>query len=777
MLPAKICGIVCALGLLVLQSNAAAAPPVSSAEDYARADAFLRWNAERLVRNDAQGIAWSRDSDRFWYRVRTDRGVEVRWFDVAQGRHGEAFDPNVLAKLLAEHGCPVAAADLPLADYRPAGSQDWAFTITAGCRDPGARAFVYAPAQGRLSDVALSRYQPDAMSPDGRFAAVAADYNLSLRRVSDGVLLPLSRGGQADDYIGSPPDICCRPKLWGRVPDVADVLWSRDGTKILTYRADTRAVRKGHVLTSLKGLGDTYPRPLPGDAVLPTLHPLILETATGRNIPVTGVAPFALSASNLGVLDAQWSADGRQAYILSMARDVRAATLFSVDAASGGSRQIFGQKSTHPLSVGEHGGAWRVSRDGGTLLWAEQPTDATRLARYDLRTGRRLGFVSPETLQFRRLLRWDEDADRVYFLAQGVTGLNPYYRQVFSARTDGRDLRRLTPEPLDHDVTLSPDARLFVDVAGSSTVPNRTLLRRMDGSLVATIEEEDASRLLASGWRAPTPVTTRDARNRFTLYGLLYLPANFDPARHYPLLDLIYPGPNQGPTRVRTFTVDASGNPQSLAQLGIVVLALDASGTAGRGRAFQEAWHTDLANLGIADHVVGIRQLADRYGFIDRARVGIIGASAGGDAAARAMFTYPDVFKVGVSIAGAYDYRQALSRWGERYVGLLQRKPDGSDNYPAPTWQKADQLQGKFLIAFGGRDDNVNPAVPMAMIDALVAADKPFETIMIPGQSHWPWETPWFLTRSWDFLVSNLRGETPPTYTLRPLPPDPGDAP
>jgi dipeptidyl aminopeptidase/acylaminoacyl peptidase len=165
----------------------------------------------------------------------------------------------------------------------------------------------------------------------------------------------------------------------------------------------------------------------------------------------------------------------------------------------------------------------------------------------------------------------------------------------------------------------------------------------------------------------------------------------------------------------------------------------------------------------LPDQVAGIRQLGQRYRWMDLDRVGIWGHSGGGFAAAGAMFRYPDFFKVGISESGNHDNRNYEDDWGERYQGLLGRGSDG-DTYAAEANQThAANLKGKLMLAHGGMDGNVPPYNTYLVVDELVKANKDFDLIVFPNAGHgFGPATFYMMRRRWDYFVRYLLGAEPP---------------
>jgi dipeptidyl aminopeptidase/acylaminoacyl peptidase len=330
---------------------------------------------------------------------------------------------------------------------------------------------------------------------------------------------------------------------------------------------------------------------------------------------------------------------------------------------------------------------------------------------------------------------------------------------------DGGGLTLLTPDDGDHTITLSPSNKYFVDTYSTPAVAPATTVRDMNGKLLVNVEKADISRLVATGWKPPTPITVKARDGKTDLYGLLYTPTTLDSAKKYPIINHIYPGPQTGSVGGRSFN-PARGDAQALAELGFVVLELDGMGTPWRSKAFHDAYYGNMGDNTLPDQIAGMKELAQRYKWIDLDRAGIYGHSGGGFATADAMFRYPDFFKVGISESGNHDNRVYEDDWAERYVGLLQ-----GGNYDDQANQNiAKNLKGKLLLAHGTMDNNVPPNNTLLVVDALIKANKDFDLIMLPNQAHgYGSDSNYMMRRRWDYFVKNLLGVDPPKeYPLGP---------
>ncbi|MGA8165778.1 MAG: S9 family peptidase, partial [Candidatus Acidiferrales bacterium] len=235
----------------------------------------------------------------------------------------------------------------------------------------------------------------------------------------------------------------------------------------------------------------------------------------------------------------------------------------------------------------------------------------------------------------------------------------------------------------------------------------------------------------------------------------------------------IYPGPQTGSVGSRSFSA-ARGDCQSLAELGFVVVEIDGMGTPWRSKKFHEAYYGDMGDNTLPDQVTGMKQLAQRYPWIDIDRAGIYGHSGGGFATADAMFRYPDFFKVGISESGNHDNREYEDDWGEKWQGLLVHNPDGSTSYDNQANQLvAKNLKGHLLLAHGTIDNNVPPYNTLLVVDALIKANKDFDLLMLPNERHgYADDTSYMTRRRWDYFVRYLLGAEPPhEYKMQGAPP------
>jgi dipeptidyl aminopeptidase/acylaminoacyl peptidase len=302
---------------------------------------------------------------------------------------------------------------------------------------------------------------------------------------------------------------------------------------------------------------------------------------------------------------------------------------------------------------------------------------------------------------------------------------------------------------------LSPDRRYFVDTwSRVDHAPVIELRRGEDGKRIAVLEQTGLEALVRAGWRPPERFVAKGRDGVTDIYGIIHRPLNFDPRRKYPVIEQVYAGP-QGAHVPKEFR--AYHKPQTMAELGFIVVQIDGMGTSYRSKAFHDVCWRDLGDAGFPDRIRWIQDAAEHEPAMDLTRVGIYGGSAGGQNAMRALITHGDFYHVAVADCGCHDNRMDKIWWNELYMGW----PVGSHYEECSNAVQAHRLQGKLLLIVGELDRNVDPASTMQVVSALVKADKDFDLLVLPGTGHGAAETVYGNRRRMDYFVRHLLGVEP----------------
>lgn len=743
-----------------------------SPADYARAERLMTYNTTQLVSGGAVSPTWLPD-DRFWYRNATREGFEFVLVDPVRKTRQRVFDQARLAAALARVvDTTIDPMRLPFA--RIELSPDLAFVTFEARR----RRWI-CDVSGTSCE-AVPALPPalrnSVTSPDGRRAVFIRAYNLWVRDLATGQETELTTDGVKD--YGYATD-----NAGWTMSDRPIVLWSPDSRKIATYQQDQRNVGEMYLVESKLGHPalKAWKYPLPGDSIITMIERVIIEVE-GRRVVRLAMPPDQHRSTTCDDVacegagewgDVQWSPDGSRLAFVSTSRDHKRAWLRLADAATGAVREVMQDSSATFFESGFDRVNWKYLPASNEVLWYWHRPEWGHLYLYDLATGRLKNQITGGEWSVLQVLRVDEKERVIYFLGAGREPGDPYFRHFYRVKFDGTGLKPLAPEDADHQISVSPSGRFFVDAYSRPEVPPLSMLRDAQGKDVLTLEKADISRLVATGWKPPMPVTVKARDGKTDLYGLLFRPTNFDSTTKYPIINRIYPGPQTGSVGSRSFAA-ARGDAQSIAELGFVVVSIDAMGTPMRSRSFHAAYYGNMGDNGLPDQVTGMKQLGTRYSWIDLDRAGIYGHSGGGYATAAAMFQYPDFFKVGVSQAGNHDNREYEDDWAEKWQGLLVRNPDGTTNYDNQANQlQAKNLKGKLLIAHGTMDSNVPPYNTLLVVDELIKANKDFDLLMLPNRTHGFGNEPYMVRRRWDYFVRNLLGAEPPRDYKMGAPPAP----
>ena len=749
--------------------------------DYAHAEKFLGYNTNPLVLHSGVRPNWL-PGDRFWYRTMTAEGSEFVMVDPATGAKAPAFDQaKVAAALSSAAGASYNAQHLPFTDFdlsadgqsisfRAAGRR-WKCDVQGNQCAPDAGAQPAGAGQRGGGRGAAARN--DVPSPDGKLTAFIRDYNLWVRDIATGKETQLTTDGVKD--FGYATD-----NAGWTSSDRAILIWSPDSKKIATFQQDQRGVGEMYLVSTKVGHPELkeWKYPLPGDRVITTIQRVVIDLDGPRVIrfkmpPDQHRSTLCddVACSRGEWTDVQWTPDGTHVAFVSTSRDHKQEHLRIADAATGDIRDVLEETVATQYESGMGHANWQYLPASNEVIWPSERDNWAQLYLYDASTGKLKNQITSGEGPVTQLLHVDEKNRVLYFLATGKEkGRDPYFVHLYRIGFDGKGMKLLTPENATHDVTLSSDGRYFVDSYSTPDTPPVAVLRDSDGKLIAKLETADISKLLATGWKPPQTITVKARDGVTDLYGLMFTPTNLDTSKKYPIVNHIYPGPQTGSVGGRNFSA-ARGDAQALAELGFVVVEIDGMGTPWRSKKFHDAYYGNMGDNTLPDQVTGMKQLAQKYAWIDIDRAGIYGHSGGGDATADAMFRYPDFFKVGISESGNHDQRDYEDDWGERYQGLDVRKPDGTTTYDDQANESiAKNLKGHLLLAHGTMDDNVPPYNTLLVVDALIRANKDFDLLLLPNQHHGYADMSNYMTRRrWDYFVRYLLGAEPPhEYEMHP---------
>lgn len=744
---------------------------IAKADPAALMQHFIAGGRNEKIYRDAVSPTWSEDGSRFSYRRLTRDGVEYVLVDVESASCTPLFDPEKLLSRLTSKGTGESPRLDALADVGLSASGE-AISYAYGGRRWEAPLDTLDP-----SDKGPAICPGEIASPDETARLIVDDYNLWLLD-SRGGRRPLTRDGSRDvDYgafLGF-MSVVSLEKLGSAAPPIA--IWSPDSQRIATCRTDTRQVPQMPLVQAAPEEGTRpklhlYPFPMPGDEHGAKLDLLFIDLS-GHQVraKLDGLETFSFAP--LAAANGWWEADSRYFLFRNVSRDGHRSDLWRIDTATGDAERLLTDTTPgcgRPVMTG----ALLAQRLGdGRVLWGSEADGWQHLYLVQPGSDQPWQQVTQGAWRVSAIHYVDETAKRIFFSAQGKeAGIDPYYVQIYSIAFDGSDLRRLTPEDLEHSPTFafrsgnaaakrqtafSPNGRWFVDCFGAVDRPAVSVLRRSDGELIMELEQADGSDSWPLDMPLPEPFRATALDGQTELWGAVYRPANFDPTRSYPVVEIVYGGPQIAVTP-KTFRQGIKApTAEMLAALGFVTIIIDGPGTPGRSREF---WFRSYGRSescgGLDDHVAAIKGLAVERPWMDLSRgVGITGFSGGGYATVRAMAEHPDFYMVGVSICGNHDQAGYVAGWGDVFHGLYD-----PDLYRAQAnVEVANKITGKLFLIHGEMDDNVHPSQTLQVVDALIKADVDFDLLVVPNADHGVARHPYAARRTHDYFLKHL----PPT--------------
>ncbi|MBS1916566.1 MAG: DPP IV N-terminal domain-containing protein [Bacteroidetes bacterium] len=762
--------------ILIATLSVNAQEKMLSANDYAHAEKFLSYNTEPLVDRSYVQPNWL-PGDKCWYRVLTAGGSEFILVDPSKGSRSEAFDQQKLAaSLSAATGKKYDAYMLPFREFNFAEDNKsilfrvngklWKCNLQTYNCSPDSSSVLSAQSGGGTRRRFRGGFGNEVNSPDGKYAAFIKDYNLWIRDIKTNEQKQLTADGIKD--FGYATD-----NAGWKSSDRAILIWSPDSKKIATFKQDQRNVSDMYLVTTNVGKPTlkAWKYPLPGDKDIPMIHRVVI------NVDQPKVIEFQIAAdphratlsddiSSSGTLDdVYWSEDASEVAFVSTSRDHKEEKVRIANANTGAVREIFQETVPTQFESGQGAINWRYLKKSNEIIWYSERDNWGHLYLYDATTGKLKNQITKGDWTITQLVNVDEKNRMLYFIADGKEPGNPYFSHFYKIGFDGKHFASLTPEEGNHEVELSPSKNYFIDTYSQPDIPPTTVLRNMDGKIVTVLEKADVSRLAASGWKPVTPFSVKAHDGTTDIYGLLFTPTHLDPNKKYPVIDYIYPGPQGGSVGSWSFAASRGDN-QSLAELGFIVMVLEGTSNPLRSKSFHDMSYGNMAENTIPDQITAIRQLSQRFNYIDTNKVGIWGHSGGGFATTTAMFRYPDFFKVGISESGNHDNRNYEDDWGERYDGLVSNSDynaQANENY-------AKNLKGKLMLAHGLMDNNVPPQNTLLVVEALEKANKDYDLVVFPNSAHGYGSYSYYMMRRrWDYFVKNLLGAEPPKeFELKP---------
>ncbi|MFT6333540.1 MAG: dipeptidyl-peptidase-4 [Halioglobus sp.] len=499
--------------------------------------------------------------------------------------------------------------------------------------------------------------------------------------------------------------------------------WSPDGEKLAFIRFNETAVKE---FTMTKYNNDLYPE------YETFKYPKVGEKNAEVSAHTYGLKNKEINKVDIGdendiyIPRVKWTKDKNKLIVFKMNRHQNDLTLFLTDAKRNKTKILLNEKNKYYIDINDN---LTFLDDKDHFVWTSEKDGFNHIYLYDMSGNQKAALTSGD-YDVTNFYGVDEVNKKVYYQAAEST---PLRKQVFEVNLDGTGKRRITNKTGTNSAQWSSTFDYFVNsqstinTAGTYTVHDRS------GKVVRVIEDNAGMKKIQKDYGvAPVEFFTFKTSEGVELNGWMIKPANFDKSKKYPVFMTQYSGPGS-----QQVTDGWKGNNywwyQQIAQHGYVVACVDPRGTGGRGEEFKKMTYLQLGKYETIDQIEAAKYLGG-LDYTDASRIGIYGWSYGGYMSSLCILKGNDVFKSAIAVAPVTSWKWYDSVYTERYMRTLTENEAGyNENSPV---YFADKLKGNYLLIHGIADDNVHYQNSAEMMNALIKANKQYDTYSYPNRNH-----------------------------------------
>ena len=602
------------------------------------------------------------------------------------------------------------------------------------------RVYVYDIASGSMKLLDYDKVLHATFSPDGKKVAYVKKNNLYYKEVQKDIVVPLTSDGEKNRIINGNCDWVYEEEFsFTRAFE-----WSKDGQYIAWYRFDESLVPE-YTIAKYTGLYPeqyTYKYPKAGER-----NSIIQIKVYDLDKRKTITADIGKETDQY-IPRIKWAENPGQLCIYRMNRLQNKLELLLTNAADGHSSVIYTDRNKWYINIDDeitflpdgHSMIIRSERDGYNHLyhWDWQKMKSKDLTAGDYDVDALVGIDLPRQL--------------VYYTAAEIS---PLQRQLYVTDWSGKKKKCLTPEGGMHSITPCEGYNFFLDKYSRLNKVPVYYLRNAKGDVIRSLENNNALEKKMKEYALGNIRFIKVKGTNDQLNAWMITPPDFDSTKKYPVLMYQYSGPGSQEVADR-FPVGNFFWHQMLAEKGYIIVCADGTGTGFRGEAFRKKTYLQLGKYESDDQVAVAKNLG-KLPYIDKDRIGIWGWSYGGFMSSTCILKGNDVFKAAIAVAPVTNWRFYDNIYTERYMRTPQENQKGYDeNAPEKI---ADRLKGKFLFIHGTADDNVHFQNSVMLTNALITANKQFESEYYPDKAHGisGGNTRYHLyTRMTDFILKNL---------------------
>jgi dipeptidyl-peptidase-4 len=579
--------------------------------------------------------------------------------------------------------------------------------------------YLYDIANKKLKKLFDFQVQEPTFSPDGKKIAYAKENNLYVYDVASATSTPITTDGQKNSIINGITD-------WVYEEEFAFVKafdWSADSKKVAYIRFDESQVPEFSMSMfgkELYPMMQTFKYPKAGEKnALVSLHIYDVNANAVKDINLGKYNDFYIARM-------KWTNDANILSAQVLNRHQNNLDLLFIDGNSGVAKVVLNEKDKAYVDVTDN----LTFLKDNSFIWTSEKDGFNHIYLYD-KNGKLKNQVTKGKWEVTNYYGLDEKTNTVFYQSVENGSIN---RDVYKISLDGKNKVRLSQFTGTNAATFSPNFQYYINTFSSAAQPTTyTLNDAKFGKQVQVIENNEslAAKLKSYDLPAKEFFVLKTAKGN-ELNAWMIKPKDFDPTKKYPVFMYQYSGPGSQQVNNEWNSTDDYWF-MMLSQQGYIVACVDGRGTGFKGADFKKVTQLQLGKFEVEDQIDAARVLGN-YTFVDKSRIGIFGWSYGGFMASNCIMKGNDVFKMAIAVAPVTNWRFYDSVYTERYMTTPQENASGyDDNSPI---NHVDKLKGKFLLIHGSGDDNVHVQNSMQMMEALIQANKQFDSQIYPDNNH-----------------------------------------
>ncbi|MCB0636155.1 MAG: S9 family peptidase [Lewinella sp.] len=617
--------------------------------------------------------------------------------------------------------------------------------------------FVYDRAERSLTPVFEGeKVRLATFSPAGDKVAFVYQNNVYYQNLATGEIRAVTTDGEINAIINGAADWVYEEEFG----EDRGLFWSPDGQRLAFYRFDEREVPE-FTLTNYHD--DLYPEyvtfkyPKVGaENSDVSIHIYDLASETTREV-------MATDENWEYVPRIKWTNNPDQLCVFRMNRHQSELELRLVDATTGDQRTLLHESNEAYIDIHDN---LTFLANGEQFIWTSEQDGWNHVYLYGM-DGQLDEQLTSGEWEVSNFYGFDEDRGLIYFQAAKE---HPTQREVYSLDIKSGALRTLSTDAGWTRAQFSSTFAYYTLTYSNINTPATYTVFDRSGNKIRVIEDNAALRQLQATYGVqPAEFFSFTTDADVELNGYMIKPANFDERRRYPVLMFVYGGPGSQDA-IDSWRGQNYWWFQMLAQQGYLIACVDNRGTAGRGEEFKKMTYLQLGKYETEDQIAAAVYLGD-LPYVDARRIGIFGWSYGGYMSSLCILKGNNVFKAAIAVAPVTNWKWYDSIYTERYMRTTEENEEGyRDNSPV---YFADRLRGNYLLVHGMGDDNVHFQHTAEMANALISANKQYDTYFYPNRNHGiygGYTRLHLYTRMTNFLNEKLKGETRgdrPAGTLR----------